>query len=624
MKKIAVLWPNQLQRPELVRVPGVQVFEDVGALNARSIAAGLEAEGVQALVCTSGIEAVVKQASSLPMYVVTSGYIDILESLRRLEQEYQIIGKRVALLLHENNAIRLSRIAPFVRNSVTKFTFADQEGVLRAQREIEAQRYDAILTGPTGLAVTRARGLSIPAYSLVYSEESLLDAVAQVGLVLDASHKEILRAKQVQAVIDATPYAILATDGDGMVNLCNQKAADLLSSPRESILSRSVLSLLDDPSWRQVYTRGVTQQEVLVKLGEADYFSTRIPIIQKGHIIGSVGTLQEAEQIQTMEHKLRSLRARGLTAQYQFRDIIFQGSRMESVLNQARIYAAADLTVLIEGETGTGKEMIAQSIHNASQRRSGPFVAINCAALAESLLESELMGYEEGAFTGAKKGGKIGLFEMAHNGTLFLDEIHQLSPLLQSKLLRVLQERTIIRVGGTRMIPVNVRIISASNEELQKKVSSGMFRRDLYYRINILHLRLPPLRDRREDILPLITFFAQKEGADSDQIRLLYESAQNHAWPGNIRELENYVWRSLILCRQGLPPEPPGGETPLPADGPQQMALQTDDLLQVTPGPLAQMEKELVTQIVRRMDNNRTKAAKFLQVTRNTVSSKLR
>lgn len=623
MNKVAVFWPNRLLHPEQVDLPGVQVYENMGALNAPETAAGLKEAGFHAVVCTGGIEAVVRQAADLPMYVVTSGYIDLLESLHRLELEHGVIGRRVALLLHSSNPIQLSRLTPFVRNDVTKFVFSSRDEVIQAQREIAGRGFDAIITGPTGLTMTRELGLGIPAYPLLYSEESLLEAVRQVNCILDAARQKDLRAKQVQAAIDAAPNAILATDDQGIVNLCNRRATAILSAARETVLNRSICQVLGDPSWQQVYAEGVTQREVLVRLGDADYFSTRTPIVRQGRVIGSVGTLQEAEQIQAMERKLRSLRARGLTAQYHFEDIIFRSEQMGRVLQQARVYAATDLTVLIEGETGTGKEMVAQSIHNESPRRDGPFVAINCAALAETLLESELMGYEEGAFTGAKKGGKPGLFELAHNGTLFLDEVSQLSPAMQSKLLRVIQERTVIRVGGTRMVPVNVRIIAASNENLKEKVEAKLFRGDLYYRIAILPLRLPALRERKEDLLPLMEHFARQRGADRSCIQALYQNMGSYSWPGNIRELENYVWRSVVLYEQGVPLDAPfeGPEKELP---PAEAAPEESGVIRVTPGTLAEMERELVAQTVRRMGGSRTRAAKALGVARNTVSSKLR
>jgi transcriptional regulator with PAS, ATPase and Fis domain len=200
--------------------------------------------------------------------------------------------------------------------------------------------------------------------------------------------------------------------------------------------------------------------------------------------------------------------------------------------------AKSDLTVLITGESGTGKELFAQSIHNASLRKNGPFVAINCAAVPESLLESELFGYESGAFTGARKEGKAGLFEQANMGTIFLDEIGDMPLTLQARLLRVLQERQVMRIGSDRLINVDIRIIAATNKNLIKMIEKGQFREDLFYRINVLPINIPPVRERKEDIIPLIKCYMErkKDIKLSDEV---VEVLMNYSWPGNIREIQN-------------------------------------------------------------------------------------
>lgn len=233
-----------------------------------------------------------------------------------------------------------------------------------------------------------------------------------------------------------------------------------------------------------------------------------------------------------------------------------RNSAMAETIQKARQYAVSNSNVLILGESGTGKEMFAQSIHNASRFAQGPFVAINCAALPENLLESELYGYEEGAFTGAKKGGKPGLFELSHNGTLFLDEIGELPLRLQGKLLRSIQERCIYRVGGEKMIPITNRLICATNRDLWKNVEQGEFREDLYYRINVLQVHIPPLRERREDILPLARMLLQNKRKDSipaagelpDQV---LEQMTSYYWPGNVRQLESFLERVVAVSIGG-------------------------------------------------------------------------
>ena len=240
------------------------------------------------------------------------------------------------------------------------------------------------------------------------------------------------------------------------------------------------------------------------------------------------------------------------TARFEELESTSRSPVMRKSIEKAKLYARTDNTILITGESGTGKEMFAQSIHNASNRSNQPFVGINCAALPTNLLESELFGYEEGAFTGAKRGGKPGYFELAHNGTLFLDELGLLPIHVQIQLLRVLQERQVLRIGGDKMNPINVRIIAATNSDLSAAVENGTFRQDLYFRINVLNISIPPLRDRKVDIKYLIqhflTQFNSQYGKNVKSCSDAFISAfQQHNWPGNVRELINYLMRIIIL-----------------------------------------------------------------------------
>ena len=623
MNKIAVLWPNRMKNYERLHIEGVQVFENVGALNVEEIARSLPAAGFHAVVCTSGIEREVRQLACLPTHVVTSGYIDVLESFRTIESEYKLINKRIALLVHKNNSIQLSRLAPYLHNYIELFLFSKSRDVKRILQEIVKEEFDAVLTGPTGLSYSEAVG--ILAFPLCYSEETALDGIKQVGTLLTLNRKEILQRKQIQSAIDVAPNAIIATSADGYVNLCNEKMCQILHMSQQEVLNQPIVKIMKDPSWASVYQDGIVQRGTLVKIGRDNYFSTRLPIRQEQRIVGSVGTLQEVEQIRDLENKYRSLQVRGFVARYHFDDIQGRSDCMKEAIAKARIFAKTDLTILIEGETGTGKELFAQSIHNESPRKNGPFVAINCAALAESLLESELMGYEDGAFTGAKKGGKVGLFELAHNGTLFLDEINQMSLSMQSKLLRVIQERTVMRIGGNKMIPINVRIIAATNEKLQDKVKEKQFRSDLYYRINIMYLHLPPLRERKEDIPELIRVFAEQSGRNipTEQTALL-KNVKNYNWPGNIRELQNYVWRSMALLSCGMSldsylldeyPKSASIDASVPSDCENSLVLKI--------GTLEEMERQIVQKITSLYSGNQSKAARVLNVSRNTISNKL-
>ncbi len=317
------------------------------------------------------------------------------------------------------------------------------------------------------------------------------------------------------------------------------------------------------------------------------------------------------------------------TYKYRFDNIIGKSKAMQDVFEIIRKVGPTSATVLIEGENGTGKELVAKSIHFNSPRRNNPFIAVNCSALAENLLESELFGHEKGAFTGAIAMRK-GRFEIADSGTLFLDEIGELSPNLQVKLLRVLQEKTFERVGGTRSVSVDVRIIAATNKQLKEEISKGRFREDLYYRLNVLYIPLPPLRERKEDIRLLVDFFLQKyakerksevavAGLHQEVERLFYD----YRWPGNVRELENVIERAMILC--------PKNEISV-ADLPEHFKHQVYNTLDLEGIPanaklnetLATVEKKLIMRALKLTGNIQARAAEILGIGKSGLNQKIK
>lgn len=328
---------------------------------------------------------------------------------------------------------------------------------------------------------------------------------------------------------------IIIADSVGRIYLTNEKAQKLLSERSEVLQGfhlEEVLPELDVSSTK----------EKLIKTPTANLIASVVEIRSGEEMAGHIVTITDFEEAEEKQHGIRSkLSETSHLARYHFEDILGDSRAIRKSVEDARQIAASDAAVMIAGESGTGKEMFAQSIHNASERRKYNFVAVNCAAIPDNLLESEMFGYEEGSFTGAQKGGKMGFFELAHKGTIFLDEIAEMPLQLQSKLLRVLEERKVMRIGGRKNIDVDVRIISATNKNLYSMVEEGMFREDLYYRLNVLPLEIPALRERREDILPIFYALAQRMNG---RIQLSPESAEilnGYSWRGNVRELRNVV-----------------------------------------------------------------------------------
>lgn len=284
------------------------------------------------------------------------------------------------------------------------------------------------------------------------------------------------------------------------------------------------------------------ESEKVLILGSSKVLLKRISLEMDNHI-NDVFIFQEVSEIEKQERKVRlSSHQKGFYAKVQFTDIFTRSLKMKSILEKAKKFAGTDSNVLIYGATGTGKEGLAQSIHNASRRANYPFVSVNCASLPPGLVESELFGYVDGAFTGARRTGKPGLFEMAHKGTIFLDEIGELPLDIQGRLLRVLQEREVMRIGDDRIIPLDIRVICATNRNLHKFAQEEKFRYDLYYRINVLRITLPTLKERREDIWPLLQYYFQKYSCGENTLQVTAQAKKRllqYSWPGNIRELKN-------------------------------------------------------------------------------------
>ena len=449
------------------------------------------------------------------------------------------------------------------------------------------------------------------------------------------------REDTLKTILNSVDEGILAVDKDGKITHINEVARNLLGCTLAQVIGCGVEDLLGT---KHLITETLkigaayTLQEGRLKKNNRNirYLSSGQPIINdKGQIIGAVATLKDFRQVEAIISKVDKIRHLKT-----FDEIVFQSNKMSQLVAAARTVAKSSSTVLLRGESGTGKELFASALHTEGPRRQGTFIAVNCTALPESLLESELFGYEEGAFTGAVKGGKAGLFELANGGTLFLDEIGELPLLVQVRLLRTLQEGTIRRVGGSKEQNVDVRIIAATHRNLEEMVHKGEFREDLYYRLNVIPLTIPPLRERAEDIPLLAKHLIEKicrklnkpeMGLASESVRFL----MNQEWPGNIRQLENTleriinlldsseitphdlaVWSDMGNCKERVPNaverknvmqfEIPSVETGL-------------GLKEI----VAQVEKEIIMRVLEKYPSSRL-AGQVLGVSNTTVLNKIK
>jgi len=461
-----------------------------------------------------------------------------------------------------------------------------------------------------------ARSMGFVVESLDSGPEAIKKAVKEALEIAKAQQAERVRNELFRTIVNSSAEGIIAIDKNGLVTVCNPAAEQAFQLHEGTAVGRYIADIRPDDQLRSCLHDGSYEREGVKTIGEKFFAIRRIPIKLGDEVVGAVANIQDVTQLQQFEQVVRQkLNNKGLLAKYRLESLIGSSAAMQAVKERVRQYALTDATVLLTGESGTGKERVAQSLHNLSHRKNGPFVAVNCAALPESLLESELFGYVEGAFTGAKKGGKLGLFELAHGGTIFLDEISEMPLALQARLLRVLQEREVMRLGADNIIPVDVRIISATNQNLEELIEIKRFRDDLYYRLNVLRLSLPPLRGRAQDIPELVAGLMGRLRTSRSKIQGITEEAllllQSYHWPGNIRELENVVERVALLAT---------GPRIEAADLRQELVITGNETVSDNLGVL---EKQQIEQVLLEEKFNYTKAARRLGINRTTLWRKI-
>jgi propionate catabolism operon transcriptional regulator len=497
-----------------------------------------------------------RQRLDTPVVMVKVGGFDLMKALVQAKR----LSSRVGLVTYEGMAPDLTQFDGLFELAVLQRSYRTEDEAQACVRELHQLGVEVIVGSGVAADLAEQMGLAgVFLYSLDAVREALEDAVE----VARASRIELAKRERLNTILAQLSDGVIAVDHQERIQTLNPAMAQLLGVAPALWLGRALSEVCPDLSLQSTLRLAMPELEKIERIKGKALIVNRMPIIEQGQLTGAVISCQDPINIQRVDRQIRTrIKPHAVASRYELAQLLGNSPAISRVKKMAQQFARSQATVLLLGESGTGKELIAQGIHMASDRRDLPFVAVNCAAVSETLLESELFGYEDGAFTGARRGGKIGLFEAAHKGTLFLDEVGEMPVSLQARLLRVLQEREVLRVGATEPTPVNVRVIAATHRDLLAHVGHGQFRLDLYYRLNILRLEVPPLRERPDDVAPLAQALHRQVCArlglppsrTQPLIDALVGQAPRHNWPGNVRELENLIERA-VACSVSSEPD---------------------------------------------------------------------
>ena len=627
--KICLISPTEdlaRRAKKLVARRGREVRVEVAELEAAvSLARRLLAEDDYLFISRRGTRDLLRKSLKIQVVNIPGEASDYIPAIQQLRGEQGLIA---FFSFEEDISNELRTICYLLHLKMKHYCFSDS---LSCQAAVQQAVADGAAWGLGGVVSERFAKHCDLAYLRVESSDAsilhALDTAQQLYITQQENARQQeqlqIQLERYQNILDYTHDAIIAIDEKGRISTTNQIAEQMLQPAQPPFVGRPVEEVLPNTHMTNVLHTGEAEIGQMMNIHGTLVSTNRVPIRVGGQVKGVVATFQDIKTLQTAERNIRiKLHEKGLVAKYRFSDILGRSPAIRDAKRLSENFADAQFTVMLYGETGTGKEMFAQSIHNASPRRDGPFVAINCTALNRNLLESELFGYADSSFTGARRGGKAGLFETAHGGTVFLDEIGELPLEFQAPLLRVLQEKEVRRVGDDTVIPVDIRIIGATNRNLLQLVEEGKFRRDLYYRLNVLSVLVPPLRERGDDYLEIARCIYERvlpqhtEEEETVFLRVL-DRCRSYAWPGNVRELTNLVERVSLLLHRGSREE----------EVVQLLNVQwqeTPPAAPLVPGSApALLDREAVQEALRRNGGNLSRTAKTLGVSRSTLYRRL-
>ncbi|SDE46958.1 sigma 54-interacting transcriptional regulator [Sporomusa acidovorans] len=626
--KIALIAPNKnftLRALDLFGEWGEKIHVAVATKeDVVTIGQQLSERGADALICYATFNETIKTTVNIPTVSLRPSLLDLLQCLQAVKNWLINNGKTVSSqpvvgLIGDAIGTDAAAVAAILGIETKNLSGEQREDL----SEIAAVVKEVTIIDDNQPCEPVSTFHTVPCFQVTVGRETVFKALQQARELVMAGRVERVKLEQFKAIMEFTGEGIIAVDSRRRISYINHTAERLLNKSREQIVGKLAAAVLPDINLDDTLRYGQTRVAPLTS-GDQSFTCRIVPMLIGGQTVGAVLAINEVPfSVRDKDKANKALDESGYKAVYHFEDFITANPFMQETLEAAKSYACVDSTILIHGDTGTGKEIIAQSIHNYSPRCQGPFVAVNCAALPESLLESELFGYESGAFTGARKNGKKGLFEQADKGTIFLDEIGEISLSMQARLLRVLQQREIMRIGGDKVIPVDVGIIAATHRNLPELIEKGAFRRDLYHRLSILQLRLLPLSARTEDIPPLVETIGRKYAAKLLKKTLQFSAgAMNiltrYRWPGNVRELEGVVERLMILKKDTLVTAEDVNKV---LDISRQCL--NDDVRTVPKGTMEEIEYAIIMQVLKETGSHEL-TAKTLGISTTTIWRKIK
>ncbi len=612
--------------PSYAGVAEVVVLDRIYDDAVRGIAELRSGGSVDAVVAAGSNGQFLREHLDLPVVLIKPDGFDLMQSLVGAASR----PGRIALVSYGPPPAELLAFNQRFELGLEIRSYSNEAQAERCVDELSAMGVETVVAPGLVVDLARARGLE---GLLLYSQGAVREAISAAIDIARVARQESARREKLNTILGQLKDGVVAVDHEERIEAVNPAMESFIGLPAEQLLGRRLSAVQGELSLAHTLRTGLAEVEQVQQVSGRTSVVTRLPIVEQGRRTGAVLVCQDPLVIQRLDRSLRTRSVPPLRhAKYGLSNLVGESAALRNVKRRALSCAQSTATVLIVGESGTGKELLAQGIHNASERRAQPFVAINCAAFPESLLESELFGYVEGAFTGSSRGGKMGLFEAAHTGTIFLDEIGEMPLSLQTRLLRVLQEREVLRIGATVPTPVDLRVIAATHRDLPRQVKDGLFRQDLYYRLNILGIRLPPLRERHGDLPLLVRHLAEKmtlrlaapRRMEESWIQALVDAGRHYHWPGNIRELENLIERILVFREHECEPGPMTDEE-LREIAPELFA---NSDVNVTPAEqindIRALERRSLEQALQRAGGRRDEAARLLGISRTTLWRRLR